>query len=114
VATTPDWGGGHIPGMRRCSENDSTLSIEDGAVSAVWLRARTQLRGRAWVTVLLAALVGLAGGMVLAAVGGARRTEAALPRFQAYDRPPADAVIYAPGGGQQRRQVRGCWRRCPR
>jgi FtsX-like permease family len=76
------------------------------AVSAVWLRARAQLRGGARVTVLLAVLVGLAGGMVLAAVAGARRTDAALPRFLAYDRPRPDAIIYSPAGGRQRREVR--------
>jgi hypothetical protein len=77
-----------------------------GEVSAVWLRSTAQLRGRARATVLLAVLVGLAGGMVLAAVAGARRTDAALPRFLAYDRPRADAIIYSPSGGQQRREVR--------
>lgn len=77
-----------------------------GEVSAVWLRTTAQLRGRARVTVLLAVLVGLAGGMVLAAVAGARRTDAALPRFLAYDRPAADAIIYAPSGPLQRREVR--------
>jgi len=61
-------------------------------VSAVWLRATAQLRGRARATVLLAVLVGLAGGVVLAAVVGARRTEAALPRFLAHDR-TADATV---------------------
>jgi hypothetical protein len=61
-------------------------------VSAVWLRAAAQLRGRARATVLLAVLVGLAGGVVLAAVVGARRTEAALPRFLAHDR-TADATV---------------------
>jgi hypothetical protein len=69
-------------------------------VNAVWLRAKTQLRGRARATVLLAVLVGLAGGMVLAAVAGARRTDAALPRFLAYDR-TIDAIVEAPGTGQQ-------------
>jgi ABC-type lipoprotein release transport system permease subunit len=62
------------------------------AVSAVWLRARTQLRGGARLTLLLVVLVGLAGGMVLAAVAGARRTEAALPRFLAHDR-GGDATV---------------------
>jgi hypothetical protein len=64
-------------------------------VSAVWLRARAQLRGRARATVLLAVLVGLAGAMVLAAVAGARRTDAALPRFLARDH-AGDAVIFLP------------------
>jgi hypothetical protein len=77
-----------------------------GEVSAVWLRTTAQLRGRARVTLLLAVLVGLAGGMVLAAVAGARRTDAALPRFLAYDRPAADAIIYSPSGPLQRREVK--------
>jgi hypothetical protein len=92
----------------RASAATMSTSCRSGAgeVSAVWLRATAQLRGRARVTMLLAVLVGLAGGMVLAAVAGARRTDAALPRFLAYDRPPADAVIYAPRGGPQRQQVK--------
>src|SRR5215204_3389184 len=69
-------------------------------VSAVWLRASAQLRGRARATVLLAVLVGLAGGMVLAAVAGARRTDAALPRFLARDH-AADAIIFLSDAGQQ-------------
>jgi ABC-type lipoprotein release transport system permease subunit len=70
-------------------------------VSAVWLRATAQLRGRARATVLLAALVGLAGGMVLAAVAGARRTDAALPRFIAYDN-AVDAEVVSDVGTQPR------------
>jgi ABC-type lipoprotein release transport system permease subunit len=69
-------------------------------VSAVWLRATAQLRGRVRATVLLAVLVGLAGGVVLAAVAGARRTDAALPRFLDRDR-VADAIVDFPDGGQQ-------------
>jgi hypothetical protein len=61
-------------------------------LSAVWLRARAQLRGRVQATVLLAVLVGLAAGMVLAAVAGARRTNAALPRFVAHDH-AIDAIV---------------------
>jgi hypothetical protein len=75
-------------------------------VSAVWLRARAQLRGRARATVLLAVLVGLTGGVVLAAGAGARRTEAALPRFLARDPFQAQAMVYAPAGGLQQREVR--------
>jgi hypothetical protein len=70
-------------------------------VSAVWLRAKAQLRGRVQATVLLAVLVGLAAGMVLAAVAGARRTNTALPRFIAHDR-GIDATVDFPGAGQQR------------
>jgi ABC-type lipoprotein release transport system permease subunit len=69
-------------------------------LSAVWLRARAQLRGRVQATVLLAVLVGLAAGMVLAAVAGARRTNAALPRFVAHDH-AIDAIVEFPSAEQQ-------------
>jgi ABC-type antimicrobial peptide transport system permease subunit len=71
-------------------------------VSAVWLRARAQLRGRAQATVLLLVLVGVAGGVVLAAVAGARRSDAALPRFLAASQ-TTDATVWfltGPRGGQ--------------
>jgi hypothetical protein len=55
-------------------------------MGAVWLRARAQLRGRLLASLLLALLVGLAGGVVLAAVAGARRSDVALPRFLAASR----------------------------
>jgi hypothetical protein len=64
-------------------------------VSAVWLWAMAVLRGRARMTLLLAVLVGLTGGVVLAAVAGARRTDAALPRFVARDH-TIDALVYPP------------------
>jgi FtsX-like permease family len=47
------------------------------------MRARAQLRGRVGASLPLALLVGLAGALVLAAAAGARRSEAALPRFLA-------------------------------
>jgi hypothetical protein len=53
-------------------------------MGAVWLRVRAQLRGRVRTTILLVLFAGLAGGIVLAAVAGARRTDVALPRFLAY------------------------------
>jgi hypothetical protein len=56
-------------------------------MAAVWARARAELRRRWRATVLLAVLVGLAGGVVLAAVAGARRTGSAVDRFLAYNRP---------------------------
>jgi hypothetical protein len=71
-------------------------------VNAVWLRARAQLRGRAQATVLLLVLVGVAGGVVLAAVAGARRSDAALPRFLAASQ-TTDATVWfltGPRGGQ--------------
>jgi hypothetical protein len=47
--------------------------------AAVWLVARSDVRRR-WRSLLaLALIVGVAGGIVLAAVAGARRTESAAP-----------------------------------
>src|SRR5438128_12147173 len=63
-------------------------SAQNGAgVAAVWMAARAQLRRRWGATVALALLVGLAGGVVLAAVAGASRTDTAMDRFVAYSRP---------------------------
>ena len=45
------------------------------------------------MTVLLALLVGLAGGLVLAAVAGARRSDAALPRFLPFNQ-ATDAMVW--------------------
>jgi hypothetical protein len=56
-------------------------------MAAVWARARTELRRRWQATVLLAVLVGLVGGVALASVAGARRTDSAMDRFLAYHRP---------------------------
>lgn len=56
-------------------------------MTAVWARTRAELRHRWRATVLLAVLVGLAGGVVLAAVAGARRTDSAMDRFLTYNRP---------------------------
>jgi putative ABC transport system permease protein len=73
-------------------------------MGAVWLRARAQLRGRVRATLLLTLLVGLSGGVVLAALAGARRSDAALPRFLAASR-TTDAVVFftGPRGGQPAR-----------
>ena len=54
-------------------------------MAAVWARARAELRRRWGATIVLAVLVGLAGGIVLAAVAGARRTEGAMDRFLTYN-----------------------------
>jgi ABC-type uncharacterized transport system permease subunit len=56
-------------------------------MAAVWVRARAELRRRWRATVLLMFVVGLAGGAVMAAVAGARRTDSAMDRFLAYNRP---------------------------
>jgi FtsX-like permease family len=56
-------------------------------MAAVWARARAELRRRWRATVLLMVVVGLAGGAVMAAVAGARRTDSAMDRFLAWSRP---------------------------
>ena len=56
-------------------------------MAAVWVRARAELRRRWRATVLLMVVVGLAGGAVMAAVAGARRTDSAMDRFLAWNRP---------------------------
>jgi FtsX-like permease family len=60
--------------------------IDGGAMGVLWMRAKAQLRGQARASLLLALLVGLGGALVLAAAAGARRSEAALPRFLAANR----------------------------
>jgi len=51
-------------------------------VTAVWFRARAQLRERWRAWLALASLIGVASGVVFAAAAGARRTESAYPRFE--------------------------------
>jgi hypothetical protein len=55
-------------------------------MTAVWARARAELRQRWRAMLLLAVLVGVAGGVVLAAVAGARRTATVTDRFLAWHR----------------------------
>src|SRR5207253_10557349 len=50
-------------------------------VTAVWLRARSELRSRLPAVVALAVIVGVIGGVVIAAAAGARRTDSAYPRL---------------------------------
>jgi hypothetical protein len=51
-------------------------------VGAAWYRARAVLRRRWRASVLLVALVGLAAGIVLTTVAGARRSSTAYERFR--------------------------------
>ena len=67
-------------------------------MGVLWMRARAQLRGRARANLFLALLVGLAGALVLAAAAGARRSEAALPRFLAANRTVDASVIVLDSG----------------
>jgi hypothetical protein len=65
-------------------------------VAAVWMAARAQLRQRWGATVALVLLVGLAGGVVIAAVAGASRTDSAMRRFVRFSR-PEDAFVSVNG-----------------
>jgi hypothetical protein len=62
-------------------------------VGAVRMLAGRDLRRRWRSVVALALLVGVAGGVVLAAVAGARRTSSALTRFEATSRSATEQVI---------------------
>src|SRR5437764_4242992 len=57
-------------------------------LAAVWARARADLRTRWKAWLMLAILVGLAAGGVIAAAAGARRTDTAFPRFAQAERAP--------------------------
>src|SRR5919204_4298117 len=65
---------------------------------AIWLRARSELRSRWRATLALALLVGLASGVVISAVAGARRTQTAYPRFLDAAH-AADALVSVPFTG---------------
>ena len=64
-------------------------------MGVLWMRARAQLRGQVRANLFLVLLIGLAGALVLAAAAGARRSEAALPRFLAANR-TMDAAVFLP------------------
>ncbi|MGZ4127509.1 MAG: ABC transporter permease [Actinomycetota bacterium] len=51
-------------------------------MSAVWFHARAELRARWRAAAALAIVVGLAGGLVMAAAAGARRQDATFPKFR--------------------------------
>ena len=53
-------------------------------MTAVWTRVRAEARTRARSMVVLAVVLGLAGGAALTAFAGARRTDSAVDRFLAY------------------------------
>lgn len=65
-------------------------------MGAVWYRARVELRRTVRAMVLLIVLVGVTGGVVLAAVAGAQRSRDAIPEFLAYARGPAVGVQIDP------------------
>jgi putative ABC transport system permease protein len=50
-------------------------------MTAIWMRSRAELRIRLGSILVLSIIVGLIGGVVIAAAAGARRTVTAYPRF---------------------------------
>ena len=78
----------------------------EGRVTAVWLAVRSRLR-TGWRSALaLVLLVGLGGGIAMAALSGARRTETALDRFLRYTTVnSAVAMVTPPSGNQAYRGV---------
>ncbi|HEY2237709.1 MAG TPA: hypothetical protein VGI21_02915 [Streptosporangiaceae bacterium] len=80
----------------------STLASEPGPGEADGMRAVLRVaelglraRWRDWLVLTL--LIGLAGGTVLAAAAGARRTASAYPRFLAWSH-ASDLLVAASGG----------------
>ena len=59
----------------------------------MWLRVKSEFRTSWRAVVLILLLVAVGGGVALAAVAGARRTQTAMPRFLAYNR-PEDAMLF--------------------
>jgi ABC-type lipoprotein release transport system permease subunit len=57
-------------------------------MSAVWLRLRADLRLRAGALIALGIMTGVAGGVVIVAVAGARRTDTTLARYVRASRQP--------------------------
>ena len=66
-------------------------------MAAVWMRFRAELRAqwRTWLT--LAVLAGVAGGLVVAGIAGARRTDSALARHLDAYRFPDATVAFSNG-----------------
>jgi len=62
-------------------------------VTPVWLWVRADLRRRWRSWVVLGLLAGISVGLACAGIAGARRTQSALPRFQAVGRLPDAALL---------------------
>src|ERR1700683_3260797 len=60
----------------------------------IWLRSRAELRAKWRTFLVLALVVGLGGGVALAAFAGARRTDAAMPQFVAYSLPDDGGFLF--------------------
>src|SRR5580700_11698778 len=60
----------------------------------VWLRLGAELRAKWRVTVVLAVLLGVGGGIALTAMAGARRSNSAMGQFVDYSLPDNGGFIY--------------------
>jgi hypothetical protein len=67
------------------------------AMGAVVFRAGTDVRSRLTSALLLAIAIGVAAGVTLTALAGARRTNSAVDRFVAYTQPEQGIVAADPG-----------------
>jgi hypothetical protein len=67
-------------------------------MGAVWMRVRADLRNRARASIGLVLLIGIAGGLVVAAAAGARRTSSAYPAFRKAQNTAQTAIANAVGG----------------
>src|SRR5438876_1022966 len=67
-------------------------------MSAIWMRARSELRHGWGAVVTLGVIVGLVGGVVIAAAAAARRTESAYDRFVVATGSP-NTVVGSRGAG---------------
>src|SRR2546430_9676319 len=72
-------------------------------MNAVWMRMRWELRSRVAGVVVLGVIVGVIGGVVIAAAAGARRTETAYARFLRTTRAVDVIVTPNPPGAVARR-----------
>lgn len=64
-------------------------------MTVVWIRAMKELRARWRPWLAIALMIGIAGGVVMAAAAGARRTDTAVPRFLVYAQ-ASDALVGPP------------------
>ena len=64
-------------------------------VIAAWLRTRAEFRASWRAVIVVSLVVAVGGGVALAAAVGARRSQTAMRRFLAYNRPEDATVFFA-------------------
>ena len=94
-STTRDTTIGRAPALASNGECDRPgCDSVKRAMGLIWLRAQAELRVKWRAFVILAVVVGLGGGVALAAFAGARRTDGAMPQFVAYSQPDDGGFIF--------------------